>query len=46
MSEQYPVTVAVRRPDGSVEQVRVGMAVEAYAVEFEPGLALPFWRPA
>ena len=26
------------------EQVRVGMPVEAYAVEFEPGLALPFWR--
>ncbi|AFE07828.1 hypothetical protein COCOR_07937 [Corallococcus coralloides DSM 2259] len=26
MSEQYPVTVAVRRPDGSVEQVRVGTA--------------------
>jgi hypothetical protein len=27
MSEQYPVTVAVRRPDGRVEQVRVGTAV-------------------
>ncbi|TSC23227.1 hypothetical protein [Corallococcus sp. Z5C101001] len=26
MSEQYPVTVAVRRPDGQVEQVRVGTA--------------------
>ncbi|MFP2934465.1 hypothetical protein ACLESO_57020, partial [Pyxidicoccus sp. 3LG] len=27
MSEQgYPVTVAVRRPDGRVEQVRVGTA--------------------
>lgn len=26
MSEQLPVTVAVRRPDGSVEQVRVGTA--------------------
>ncbi|MET0403971.1 MAG: hypothetical protein ABW123_16285 [Cystobacter sp.] len=27
MSEQFPVTVAVRRPDGRVEQVRVGTAV-------------------
>jgi hypothetical protein len=27
MSENYPVTVAVRRPDGSMEQVRVGTAV-------------------
>lgn len=27
MSEQYPVTVAVRRADGRVEQVRVGTAV-------------------
>ena len=26
MSEQYPVTVAVTRPDGSVEQVQVGTA--------------------
>jgi hypothetical protein len=25
----YPVTVAVRRPDGSIEQVRVGTAVRA-----------------
>ncbi|MBZ4419243.1 hypothetical protein [Myxococcus sp. RHSTA-1-4] len=29
MSEQYPVTVAVRRPDGRVEQVRVGTAVRS-----------------
>ena len=29
-----------------VEQVRIGLAVEAYAVECEPGLAVPFWRPA
>ena len=30
MSEQgYPVTVAVRRPDGRVEQVRVGTAVKS-----------------
>lgn len=27
-------------------EVHVGMAVEAYAVEFEDGLAVPFWRPA
>jgi uncharacterized OB-fold protein len=26
-------------------QVRIGMAVEAYAVECEPGLGVPFWRP-
>lgn len=26
MAEQFPVTVAVSRPDGSVEQVRVGTA--------------------
>jgi len=26
---EYPVTVAVRRPDGSVEQVRVGTAVRS-----------------
>ena len=29
MSDQYPVTVAVRRPDGRVEQVRVGTAVRS-----------------
>ncbi|MGI5862827.1 MAG: hypothetical protein ACOX6T_12320 [Myxococcales bacterium] len=30
MSEQgYPVTVAVRRPDGSIEHVRVGTAVKS-----------------
>jgi uncharacterized protein len=27
-----------------VEQVRIGMAVEAYAVECGEGLAVPFWR--
>ena len=27
MSEQYPVTVAVRREDGGIEQVRVGVAI-------------------
>ncbi|HEX8703776.1 MAG TPA: hypothetical protein VF815_33400 [Myxococcaceae bacterium] len=27
MSEQYPVSVAVKRPDGRVEHVRVGTAV-------------------
>lgn len=26
-AQEYPVTVAVRRPDGSVEQVRVGVAI-------------------
>jgi len=26
MSQQFPVTVAVRRPDGQIEQVRVGTA--------------------
>lgn len=30
----------------AVESVRIGMAVEAYAVECEEGLAVPFWRPA
>jgi uncharacterized OB-fold protein len=29
-----------------VEQVKIGLRVEAYAVECEPGLAVPFWRPA
>ena len=28
-----------------VEQVEIGLRVEAYAVECEPGLAVPFWRP-
>jgi hypothetical protein len=28
------------------EQVRIGLAVEAYAVECGDGLAVPFWRPA
>jgi hypothetical protein len=27
------------------DEVSVGQVLEAYAVEFEPGLALPFWRP-
>ena len=26
--------------------VRIGMSVEAYAVEVEDGIAIPFWRPA
>jgi uncharacterized OB-fold protein len=26
-------------------EIRVGMAVEAYAVEVADGMALPFWRP-
>jgi uncharacterized OB-fold protein len=29
-----------------VEQVRIGMPVEAYAVECADGLAVPFWRAA
>jgi uncharacterized OB-fold protein len=29
-----------------VEQVRIGMAVEAYAVDCGEGLAVPFWRAA
>ena len=29
-----------------VENVRIGMRVEAYAVECGDGLAVPFWRPA
>jgi uncharacterized OB-fold protein len=30
----------------SVEEVRVGMAVRAYAVEAESGIAIPLWEPA
>jgi uncharacterized OB-fold protein len=29
-----------------VEQVRIGLRVEAYAVECNDGLAVPFWRAA
>ena len=32
--------------DCPVEHVKIGLRVEAYAVECEPGLAVPFWRPA
>ena len=32
--------------DCPVESVRIGMPVEAYAVECEEGMAVPFWRPA
>jgi hypothetical protein len=31
--------------DCAPEDVHVGLAVEAYAVECEEGLAVPFWRP-
>lgn len=31
--------------DCTVDEVRVGMAVEAYAIEFADGMALPYWRP-
>jgi hypothetical protein len=30
----------------AVESVRIGVPVEAYAVECGDGLAVPFWRPA
>jgi len=30
----------------AAEAVRIGMPVEAYAVECAEGLAVPFWRPA
>jgi len=30
----------------AVEQVRIGLRVEAYAVESGEGLAVTFWRPA
>jgi uncharacterized OB-fold protein len=30
----------------AVESVRIGMPVEAYAIECGDGLAVPFWRPA
>jgi hypothetical protein len=29
-----------------VERVRIGMPVEAYAVECGDGMAVPFWRPS
>jgi len=32
--------------DCSPDDVSIGMAVEAYALEVEEGLALPFWRPS
>lgn len=31
--------------DCAPEEVRIGLVVEAYAVECEDGLAVPFWRP-
>jgi uncharacterized OB-fold protein len=31
--------------DCAVEDVRIGLPVEAVALEFEPGLALPVWVP-
>ena len=54
--EELPYVVAmVELPEGvrmmgnvtdcAVDEVGVGTKLEAYAVEFEPGLALPFWRP-
>jgi uncharacterized OB-fold protein len=53
--DELPYVVAmVELPEGvrmmgnvtdCADEVGVGTALEAYAVEFEPGLALPFWRP-
>jgi hypothetical protein len=54
--DELPYVVAmVELPEGvrmmanvtgvSPDEVGVGTKLEAYAVEFEPGLALPFWRP-
>lgn len=54
-AEELPYVVAmVELPEGvrmmgnvtgaGADEVGVGQALEAYAVEFEPGLALPFWR--
>jgi uncharacterized OB-fold protein len=31
--------------DCPVSDVRIGMPVEAYIVEAEPGVGVPFWRP-
>jgi uncharacterized protein len=31
--------------DVAVDDVRIGMPVESYAVEYEPGRAIVFWRP-
>jgi len=55
--DELPYVVAmVELPEGvrmmgnvtgvSPDEIGVGTKLEAYAVEFEPGLALPFWRPA
>jgi hypothetical protein len=30
----------------AVEEVSIGMAVRAYAVEAEPGIGIPMWEPA
>ena len=55
--DQLPYVVAVIELDEGVrmmgnvtgcpvEGVRIGLPVEAYAVECGDGLAVPFWRPA
>ena len=55
-ADELPYVVAmVELPEGvrmmgnvtdcAPDEVGVGTKLEAYAVEFEPGLALPFWRP-
>ena len=56
-SAELPYVVAmIELPEGprmmgnvtgcAVEDVAVGMAVRAYAVRIEDGLAIPFWEPA
>jgi hypothetical protein len=35
-----------RLTDVAADDVRIGMAVEAYAIEFEDGRAVPHWRPS
>ncbi len=32
--------------DCAVDEVHIGMPVEAWALEVEEGLGIPFWRPA
>ncbi len=32
--------------DVDVTEVRIGMSLRAYAVEYEEGRALPYWRPS
>lgn len=54
--EEIPYAVAmIALPEGvqlmggitdcPVDEIHVGMPVEAYSVEFAEGMALPYWRP-